>query len=94
MTEKGNGLSRNVLIRNEFGLHARPAAGIARIAQQAIAAVWIFKGDEKVDAASVIDLLTLSSGKGTTLTITVEDPRDLPILCDIVAQFEAGFGES
>jgi phosphocarrier protein HPr len=87
------GLSQTVLIHNDLGLHARSAAIIARIAQRATAPVWIVKGDEKADASSVIDLLTLECPRGTLITITIDDPSDHPLLNEIAAQVEAGFGE-
>jgi phosphocarrier protein HPr len=87
------GLSQTVLIKNELGLHARSAAIIARIAQRATASVWIVKGDKMADAASILDLLTLECPKGTLITITLDDPSDHPLLKEIAAQVEAGFGE-
>jgi phosphotransferase system HPr (HPr) family protein len=93
MTMHQNGLTQTVRIRNELGLHARSAAIIARIAQRATAAVWIMKGNEKADASSVIDLLTLECPKGTLITITIVNPLDHTLLNEIAAQVEAGFGE-
>lgn len=74
-------------------MHARAAAVIAKIAQQAKAAVWITKEDEKVDASSIIDLLTLACVQGTTVTIMIDDPEDGRILNEIKALIEKGFGE-
>lgn len=93
MTMHQNGLSHTIQIRNELGLHARSAAIIARIAQRATAAIWVMKGNEKADASSVIDLLTLECPKGTLITITIVDPSDHPLLNEIASQVEAGFGE-
>jgi phosphocarrier protein HPr len=93
MTMLKNRLSQTVRIRNELGLHARSAAIIARIAQRATAPVWIVKGDEKAEASSVIGLLTLECPKDTLITITIDDPSDHPLLDEIAAQVEAGFGE-
>ena len=74
-------------------MHARAAAVIAKIAQQAKAAVWITKENEKVDASSIIDLLTLACVQGTTVTIMIDDPEDGRILNEIAALIEKGFGE-
>jgi phosphotransferase system HPr-like phosphotransfer protein len=51
------------------------------------------KGNKMADAASIIDLLTLECPKGTFITISLEDPLDHPLLKEIAAQVEAGFGE-
>jgi phosphocarrier protein HPr len=86
-------LARNVTIINELGLHARSAAKISKIAQQATAQVWIIKEAEKVDAASIIDILTLACIKGSRLTIKIDDPKDIEILNDIEKLVKKGFGE-
>ncbi len=47
-------LSRNITIADEFGLHARPAAQIARNAERARSNVWIIAGSERADAKSML----------------------------------------
>ena len=84
---------RDVTIVNELGLHARSAARIAGIAQKAKAAVWIKRGDEKVDASSIMDILTLACEKGTRISIIVEDPSDIDILNAVAELVDSGFGE-
>lgn len=86
-------LSTRVHIKNEFGLHARPAARVAEIARTAKKKVWIIKDGEKVDAGSIIDLLTLAAFKDTELSLLIDDPADLAVMERIVALFENGFGE-
>jgi phosphocarrier protein len=86
-------LSQDVTIVNELGLHARSAAKIAQLAQEARAGVWIKKGDETADATSIIDILTFACARGSRLTVCVEDPQDRPILERIVILVENGFGE-
>ena len=84
---------RHTIIKNELGLHARSAAQIADIAQDSIANVWIQKGDEKADAASILDILTLACAKETQITIVIENLADLPILDAITDLVDRGFGE-
>ena len=86
-------LSKKVTVINELGVHARSAALIARTAKNANAFVWIEKDGERVDAASIIDILTLACSKGTDDTITINDPADKDILDNIVRMFKEGFGE-
>ncbi|MDP7076823.1 MAG: HPr family phosphocarrier protein [Desulfobacterales bacterium] len=93
MAASFNTRSRQVLIQNELGLHARVAAGIAKIAQLANSNVWMIKGRDKVNAASVIDLLTLACPKGSTVTLTIDDGSDMKILNRIVEMMERGFEE-
>jgi len=84
---------KEVVIVNELGLHARSAAQIASLARQAKSNVWIFKGDQRVDATSIIDILTLAAARGTKIILKVNDGGDLEILETIVALVENGFGE-
>jgi phosphotransferase system HPr (HPr) family protein len=86
-------LSREVTIVNELGLHARSAAKIAGLANRSKASVWIQKGDEKADASSIVDILTLACEKGTKITIRIENKSDFSILQDIMELVESGFGE-
>jgi len=86
-------LSREVVIINELGLHARSAAKISKIARQAVAGVWIIKEAEKVDASSVIDILTLACIKGSRITLQIDDPMDIDILHAMEKLVNSGFGE-
>ena len=86
-------LSRDVIVVNELGLHARSAARIAEIARKANSNVWIIKGERKVDASSILDILTLECAKGSKITLKIDDQSDLDVLNDTVRQFETGFGE-
>ena len=84
---------REVIIKNELGLHARSAAQIAGIVQNARAAVWIQRGAEKADASSIMDILTLACEKGTTISIIVDDLSDIDILDAVAELVDSGFGE-
>jgi phosphocarrier protein HPr len=86
-------LKIDVVVVNESGFHARTAAQIAKLAQQANSGIWIIKDGEKVDASSIIDILTLACGKGCRVTFTIENQSDATILYDIVKLVESGFGE-
>jgi phosphocarrier protein HPr len=84
---------RDATIINELGLHARSAAKIAKIAQRATGKIWIMKDALKVDAASVIDILTLEGFKGSKITIKIEDRSDAEILNELEQLVTSGLGE-
>jgi len=86
-------LSRNVVVVNDFGLHARSAAKIARTAKQARSGIRVVRDGERADATSVLELLTLACEKGSTLTLEIDDPQDTPVLDELVHLVESGFGE-
>ena len=63
-----------------MGIHARPAAMIAKAAAEAMGEVWLVRDGEKADATSIIDILTLGCACGTEVEIEVEDASDRPVL--------------
>lgn len=93
MNNASNELSRQVIIVNDLGLHARSAAKIAKLAQNVKSNVWIIKDGERADASSIIDILTLACPKGTKITLTIDDQSDLGILNKLAQLIESGFGE-
>lgn len=86
-------LAKDVIIINELGLHARSAAGIAKLAGDAKSKVWIIKSGEKVDAVSIIEILTLDCPKGSKITVKIDEQKDIEILNAIVKLVENGFRE-
>jgi phosphotransferase system HPr (HPr) family protein len=61
--------TRVVIVANAQGLHARPADMVARRASRFRARIEIVKENERVDAKSVLGLLTLGAYQGVELTI-------------------------
>ena len=91
MNDLNTELSRHVTVISPFGLHARPAAMIARLAIKARGSVWLIKNGEPVDASSVIDILSLECTQGCSMTLKIEHPSDVDILNGITTLFEKGF---
>jgi phosphocarrier protein len=60
---------RLLCVLNEQGLHARPAARLAQEAQKFQADISITLNGQKVDAKSILDVLTLAAGHGSNLEI-------------------------
>ncbi len=67
-------LSRRVAIRNSQGLHARPAEMFARLASQFDAAIEVVKEGQRVDAKSILHILTLGAEQGQELLIEATGP--------------------
>lgn len=63
---------RQIEVRNRLGIHARPANLIARAAMRFTSRVEITKGNECIDAKSIISLLTLGAEQGTVLEIMAD----------------------
>ena len=86
--------NKKIIIMNEFGLHARPAAMIAKLAQKARSSIWIIKDGNKVDASSIIDILSLACVKGTEIILQIENADDIEVIHDIVDLIENGAGDA
>ncbi len=93
MNKLKKNLTKNVTVKNELGLHARPAAKIAELAAQAKSSVWMIRNGEQVDASSIIDILSLSCFNGSEITLQVENQADIKILNKMAALFNKNFKE-
>lgn len=86
-----NDLSVKLIISCPAGLHARPSAKIATMADEAKGPVWIEAKGCVADATGIMDILALACLKGTPVCVRVEDEADKPVLDKIVAFIESGF---
>ena len=65
-------ISKEVLINNQVGLHARPATFFIQKANEFKSSIWIEKDDRRVNAKSLLGVLSLGIIKGTTITIIAD----------------------
>jgi len=80
--------SRTVEIVNERGLHARASAKFVKVASGFDAEVTVSREGSSVDARSIMGLMMLAAGIGSTIDITAEGPEAGPAveaLCELVA---------
>lgn len=82
-----------VTLRNASGLHARPAKIFARAAAAFAAEISVEKGGRRVNAKSVLSLLTLDCHQGDEILIAVEGEDADATLAELVALVGAGIGE-
>lgn len=69
ITEHEGCFAAIVLVQNELGLHARPAARIAQEAQKFRCELRLVVEDQEVDAKSILDILSLAAVRGTEITL-------------------------
>lgn len=71
-------IERDLEIRNKLGLHARAAAKLVHTAARFKSDIKIRKGDEEVDGKSILGILLLAAGRGSTIKVRAEgaDERD------------------
>jgi phosphocarrier protein HPr len=82
-----------VTLRNASGLHARPAKIFARAAGGSAADVQVEKDGRRVNAKSVLSLLTLDCHQGDEIVISTEGDGADVALAELVALVEAKLGE-
>ena len=78
-------LSRDVTIVNEVGLHARPATFFIQKANTYKASIWIEKEDRRVNAKSLLGVLSLKIIKDMTVSIVTEGPDEAIALEELTA---------
>lgn len=89
MATTGTGLARQVEIRNPMGLHARPAAVLARMVAGFDASLTI----GGVNAASVLELMKLGALGGQVVDVDGSGPQAEEAITAVIAAIEGGFGE-
>lgn len=86
-------VSREVKITNSIGLHARPATFFIQRANSFKCSIWVEKDDRKVNAKSLLGVLSLGIAKGMPILISadgVDENEALDSLCELV---NSGFEE-
>jgi phosphocarrier protein len=71
-------IERSIEIKNKLGLHARAAAKFVHTAARFKADIKVRKGEEEVDGKSILGILLLAAGRGSTIRVKAdgEDERD------------------
>lgn len=88
-------LEVDVVIENEQGLHARPAAQLVRIASKyPKAELTVSKGTMSVNGKSIIGIMMLAAGPGTKLTLRATGEGADNLLVDLKELVKGRFGEA
>jgi len=65
-------IRQDVVIANRMGLHARPAMQFVDLANKFNSKITVCKGGQCVNGKSIMDMMLLAAGAGTTLTLVAE----------------------
>ena len=87
------GVSREVRIDNQRGLHARASAKFVNLASQIDAKIEVEKDGNRVCGTSIMGLMMLGAAKGDSIVIHVEGIHAENALQQLVALIEERFGE-
>lgn len=86
-------IERHIEIRNKLGLHARAAAKFVHIAARFKSSIKVRKGDEEVDGKSILGILLLAAGRGSTVIVKADGPDEREAVDAIEKLIEARFDE-
>ena len=86
--------SDDVVVKNTLGIHARQAAALARRASEFQSEIYITFMGNRVNAKSIMGLLTLGAGRGSRLVASCTGPDAQEALAAVKEVFETGFGET
>ena len=86
-------ISRDVTITNSIGLHARPATFFIQKANSYKSSIWVEKDDRRVNAKSLLGVLSLGIAKGMTITLIADGQDENQALEGLANLINSGFAE-
>lgn len=86
-------ISRSVTIKNSIGLHARPATFFIQKANSYKASIWVEKEDCRVNAKSLLGVLSLGISQGTKITLIADGQDEAEAIDGLTALVDSEFAE-
>ena len=86
-------VKKEVTITNNIGLHARPATFFIQKANTFKSSIWIEKEDRKVNAKSLLGVLSLGIAQGMSITIVADGSDENSAVDGLIALIETGLAE-
>ena len=90
----GQALSKELVVQNKMGIHARPAAMIVRITNKFKADVFVEKDEEQVNGKSIMGLMMLAAGKGSKVKFIAAGDDASAMLNELEQLFARKFDEA
>jgi len=82
-----------VKVTNKLGLHARASAKLTQLASRFQSAIWIERNGRRVNAKSIMGVMMLAAGLGSTVELETEGADEQAAIDEIEALFNDRFGE-
>ena len=86
-------VKKEVTITNNIGLHARPATFFIQKANTYNCSVWVEKDERRVNAKSLLGVLSLGITKGTVVTLMADGADEKEAVNALCALVSGNFGE-
>jgi phosphocarrier protein HPr len=87
-------LTKELLVQNKMGIHARPAAMIVRVTNKFKSEVYVEKDEEQVNGKSIMGLMMLAAAKGSTVKFVATGTDAEQMLAELEALFAKKFDEA
>ena len=85
--------SKDINIKNTVGLHARPATFFIQKANSFKSSIWVEREDRRIDAKSLLGVLSLGIVKGMNITIIADGQDENEAVEGLAALIDTGFSE-
>lgn len=86
-------ISSEVTVQNSVGLHARPATFFIQRANEFKSSIWVEKDERRVNAKSLLGVLSLGIVKGTKINIVADGSDQEEAVSTLVTLIESNFSE-
>ena len=86
-------ISKEVVIDNQVGLHARPATFFIQKANEFKSSIWVEKEERRVNAKSLLGVLSLGIVKGTAVKIIADGADEEAAIETLAALIDSDFSE-
>jgi len=80
-------------ISNKLGLHARASAKLTKLAASFPCDIWLMRGERRVNAKSIMGVMMLAAGLGTTVELETQGEGEDEALSALLALIADKFGE-
>lgn len=82
---------KEIVVQNQVGLHARPATFFIQKANEYKSSVWIEKDERRINAKSLLGVLSLGITKGINVTVMAEGPDEEEAVSELVGLISSDF---
>jgi phosphocarrier protein HPr len=86
-------IKTNTTISNKLGLHARASAKLTKLAGSFPCEVWLSKGERRINAKSIMGVMMLAAGIGSTIEVETDGAQEAEASTAILALIADKFGE-
>ena len=87
-------IKRQIRISNKLGLHARASAKLTQLASRFQSGIWIERNGRRVNAKSIMGVMMLAAGLGSTIELEAEGPDEEAAFAAIEKLFTDKFDEA